>query len=87
VEQETGKCLNPDCSQWGLAKSLLVTKMYGYGQGATVACPECDNQLVVTLRHRSIRQRVADIFDYLAALAASMLHYLTAPDDGIATES
>lgn len=64
MEKTTGKCINPACSQFGLEKSVLVTMMYGYGQGETVVCPECDNLLVVKRRHRTMRQRVARILDY-----------------------
>ena len=63
MEQKIGKCFNPDCSQLGLEKSVLVAVMHGYGQGKTVVCPECDNLLVVNRQHRTIRQRVARILD------------------------
>ena len=63
MDQATGKCNNPDCSQFGMEKSVVVAITYGYRLGKnSVICPECDNALVVKQRQK-LRQRVARILD------------------------
>ncbi len=45
MKPTTGKCMNAECSQFGVEKSFDVAMTYGYVEGRAAICPECEAPL------------------------------------------